>query len=127
MASSSWSGLVDEWRRSTDVLAQVLGEKVRVASVPNGSFSRRVAAAAAAGGVAALFTSEPTVMCGVVDGCVVIGRFSIKRDTPAATAAALCTGAAAVRLRAFAFWNLKKVAKRLGGRAYRAVRGAVYR
>ncbi|HET8712374.1 MAG TPA: polysaccharide deacetylase family protein [Gemmatimonadales bacterium] len=126
MASCAWPVLVDEWRRSTDVLTQILGTPVRVASVPNGSFTRRVAGAATAGGVTALFTSEPTVECRVVDGCLVIGRFGMKRDTPARTAAALCEGARGVRLRQQVFWNLKKVAKRLGGGAYTALRRAVY-
>ena len=126
LASCAWPRLVDEWRRSTDVLAQLLGAPVRVASVPDGSFSRRVAAAATAGGVAALFTSEPTVQCRVLDGCLVIGRFGMKRDTAARTAAALARGAQGARLRQQLFWNLKKVAKRLGGGAYSALRRAVY-
>lgn len=126
MASCAWPVLVDEWRRSTDVLSQMLGTRVQVASVPNGSFSRRVAAAATAGGVTALFTSEPTVQCEVVDRCLVIGRFGMKRETPARTAAALSGGAVGVRLRQHLFWNLKKVAKRFGGDAYTALRRAVY-
>src|SRR5439155_279734 len=68
MARCSWDRLIGEWSRSAQALAEVLGEPVRVGSVPGGAFARRVAAAAAAAGLTALFTSEPTVRCRVVDG-----------------------------------------------------------
>src|SRR5437867_4850213 len=54
-----------------------LGEPVTAASVPGGCYSRRVAAAAAAGGIKALFTSEPITTAHHVDGCVGFGRYTI--------------------------------------------------
>src|SRR5437879_9095462 len=59
MSALGWEELLEEWSRSTKTLSDVLGEPVTVASVPGGCYSRRVAAAAAASGIKALFTSEP--------------------------------------------------------------------
>ncbi len=118
--------LREEWTRSTGVLADLLGEPVRVGSVPNGAFSRRVAVTAAAAGIRRLFTSEPTMRCDTVDGCVVIGRFLLRSNTPAEVAAALASGKLGVRLRQLWFWNLKKVAKAVAGDAYLALRRTVY-
>jgi peptidoglycan/xylan/chitin deacetylase (PgdA/CDA1 family) len=126
MSACSWERLVAEWSRSAGILSDVLGEPVRVASVPGGAFSRRVAAAAAAAGMAALFTSEPVVRCRVVDDCVVIGRYTLRRGTRAGVAAALASGRLGARLAQFGFWNLKKVAKVVGGEGYSALWRAVY-
>ncbi len=126
MAARPFARLVDEWRRSTDVLADVLGEPVRIASVPFGAFSNRVAAAGAAAGLTALFTSEPTDRCRRVEGCLVIGRYAVRRETPAAVVAAFAAGARGVRLRQLVLWNLKKAAKAVSGDAYAALRRVVY-
>jgi len=126
MARCSWDRLIDEWSRSAQALADVLGEPVRVASVPGGAYSRRVAGAAAAAGLVALFTSEPTMRCRVVDGCLVVGRYVLRRGAPATVAAALASGARAVRLRQLWLWNLKKLAKAVGGDLYPALSRLVH-
>jgi peptidoglycan/xylan/chitin deacetylase (PgdA/CDA1 family) len=126
MATCPPERLLGEWVRSTGVLGDILGETVRVGSVPFGASSPRVVGAAAAAGMTALFTSEPTTRCHSVDGCTVIGRFALRRDTPAAVAAALASGDLGVRLRQFWSWNLKKLAKAVGGDAYLALREALY-
>jgi len=126
MARFSRQRLLAEWASSAQALGDLLGEPVRVGSVPGGGLSRRVAEAAAAAGMTALFTSEPTTHCRVVDGCVVVGRYVLRRGMPAAAAAALASGAIGARLRQACVWNLKKVAKVLGGNAYLALRDAVY-
>ena len=127
MSARPLARLVEEWRRSVDVLEDVLGEPVRTASVPFGAFSDRVAAAAAAAGITALFTSEPTDRCRQVEGCRVIGRYAVRSDTPAAVVAAFAAGARGVRVRQLVLWNLKKVAKAVSGDAYAALRRVVYR
>ena len=126
MSARPAAQLIDEWQRSTGVLADALGQPVDVASVPFGAFSTRVAVAAAAAGITALFTSEPTAECRRVDGCLVLGRYTVRQHTPAAAAAALAAGALSVRLRQLWLWNLKKVAKAALGDAYHAARRAVY-
>jgi len=126
MSRCSAAELLTEWERSTRILAHLLGKPVSCASVPGGYYADKVAATAAAAGIRALFTSEPTARCREVDGCLVLGRYSIRRGTPAATAAAYAAGRVLPRVRQQWFWNCKKVAKALGGEMYLAVRRAVY-
>jgi peptidoglycan/xylan/chitin deacetylase (PgdA/CDA1 family) len=114
--------LLREWRQSCTVLSDILAEPVTVAAVPGGSYSRAVAETAAAAGIRTLFTSEPTTRGRTVDGCLVLGRYTVYRGMPARTAAALAVGRRWPRWRQALWWNVKKVAKAVGGRAYLALR-----
>ena len=116
-----------EWKESVRVLSDIMGEKARVASVPGGYYSRGVAEAAAASGIEVLFNSEPTSRVERVDNCLVVGRYSIVRGDSSATAARLACGDWRPRLRQFLVWNAKKVAKRLGGNYYLAIRKSLLR
>ena len=98
MSKCSWGMLVKEWSTSIQILSDILGEQVRVASVPGGYYSTRVAKAAASEGVRALFTSEPTTRSHFVDGCLVLGRCSVRRDTPTSVAAAYASGTLTPRM-----------------------------
>ncbi|HEY0972679.1 MAG TPA: polysaccharide deacetylase family protein [Gemmatimonadales bacterium] len=115
-----------EWRDSVARLAEILGAPVTVASVPGGGYSRAVASAAAAAGIRHLFTSEPVVRAHVVDGCTVLGRYTLRRDSPAALAAALAAGDAAPRAAQWVSWNSRKALKRVAGPAYLALRQWMY-
>jgi hypothetical protein len=55
----------------------------------------------------------------------VIGRYSVQQGTSAQTAAALAAGDWLPRFRLVAYWNFKKVLKRVGGKAWLALRAAV--
>src|SRR5215470_173844 len=57
-ASRPRAELYREWKESVSVLSDLLGEQVRVASVPGGQYSRQVAEAAADTRIESLFTSE---------------------------------------------------------------------
>ena len=116
-----------EWRDSIQALEAITGKPCLTASVPGGYYSRRVARAAAAAGLRLLFTSEPVHRVDAVDGCTVLGRYSIQRGTAAAAAAAIARGDRAPRWRQYLLWNAKKVAKQLGGAQYIAVRKALLR
>jgi peptidoglycan/xylan/chitin deacetylase (PgdA/CDA1 family) len=125
MSSCSWAELMDEWRRSTELLSELLGEKVCLASVPGGYYSTTVVRAAAAAGIATLYTSEPVRTASAIDGCVVIGRYAVVRGTPARTAADVAAGRSLPWLRQRASWNVRKGAKTLGGGLYPKARAAV--
>ena len=122
MAGCSRAQLLDEWRRSVGVLAEIVGERVRVASVPGGHYSRAVAETAAEAGIEFLFTSEPTVRVREVEGCTVVGRYSVQRWTTPEAVAAIATGKFAPRARQALLWNAKKLTKRLGGEYYLKMR-----
>ena len=122
MGHCTFAQLVDEWRRSREVLSAILGREVQVASVPGGDFAIPVAEAAAQAGIAELFTSEPTGASSRVAGLTLHGRFTIQRWTTAKTAAALASGEWLPRARPAAVWNAKKLTKRLGGERYLQIR-----
>jgi peptidoglycan/xylan/chitin deacetylase (PgdA/CDA1 family) len=113
-----------EWSESVKVLSDLLGEAVQVASIPGGQYSRQVAESAAAAGIKALFTSEPTTVSAGVDGCIVLGRYAIQRWTSPAVAAAMATGRLAPRFKQWLWWETKKSVKTLGGDYYLKLRAS---
>ena len=118
MAHCSDEQLRDEWHRSGEVLAEILDAPIRVASVPGGHYSRAIASAAAAAGIRLLFNSEPTTKTHVVDGCLVLGRFCVKRTHSPAWSGSIVAGSIAPRLREAVLWNSKKVVKNLLGEVW---------
>lgn len=122
MSKCPWPVLLREWRDSAAALADILGVAVTVGSIPGGGYSREVAQAAAASGLQTLFTSEPVTRTQVIDGCRIIGRFTLRRDSPAALARRFASSSPRARLVSWAAWNAKKAAKAGGGSAYLAAR-----
>lgn len=118
MAACSRAQLLREWRDSRALLCDLLGSSVTTASVPGGYYSREVAAMAAQAGLTRLFTSEPTTRAHRVDGCEVLGRYTVLQTTTAAVAAAIAKGARLPRWKQALSWNTKKLAKHAGGQAY---------
>lgn len=122
MAACPPEKLREEWRKSCETLADILGKKTVVASVPGGHFSREVALAASDAGIEILFNSEPVTNINKIADCRVFGRYSIMRKTPAAETAAIASGETAPRLKQYVYWNAKKIAKKIGGEFYLDVR-----
>jgi len=125
MADRSWDELLDEWSRSAAVLAEALGGTVSTASVPGGLYSASVGRAAAEAGFTTLFTSLPTRRMGSIDGCLLIGRYAIRRDTSAGEAAAAAAGRAVPWARQRTAWELRGAAKRIAGERYEGARRAL--
>lgn len=124
-ASLSFERMRREWSDSASALGDILGEQVAIASLPGGQFSKKAAAAAAEAGIRILFTSEPVVRMEEVDGCLVIGRYSIQRWTPPAEAAGIAAGRFAPRFRQWVWWEVKKAAKAVAGEKYLRLREAL--
>jgi peptidoglycan/xylan/chitin deacetylase (PgdA/CDA1 family) len=122
MSYLNWNQLTEEWATSIRVLSDVVEEPVTTASVPGGYYSKRVAEAAAASGIEALFTSEPTTRCHYVNGCVVLGRYTVWRGMAPTMSAGFAAGEVLPRLKQALLWNVKKAAKTLGGRSYSKLR-----
>lgn len=115
-----------EWRDSRARLEDLLSAPVTAASVPGGYYSRTVATAAAEAGIRVLFTSEPRRSVFTVDGMAVVGRFSVTRRTPDGEIVSLASGRDGAALRQRLAWGAKKVAKRLGGETWLAVRRKLF-
>jgi peptidoglycan/xylan/chitin deacetylase (PgdA/CDA1 family) len=118
MAYCTAEELDKEWQRSVLSLSDILGEPIRVASVPGGYYSRQVAIAAATAGIRLLFTSEPVTSSQTVGGCLVLGRFTIKRGDDPRRSAAIVREDWQRKVREYLFWEVKKLAKALLGRAW---------
>jgi peptidoglycan/xylan/chitin deacetylase (PgdA/CDA1 family) len=114
--------LRDEWQRSTALLSELLSAPVTVASVPGGFYSGRVADVAESAGLRLLFTSEPVARMHTRGSLRLGGRYNITRSTPPAIAAALAAGRANPRFRQWLAWNIRKLAKAVGGSLYLRVR-----
>jgi peptidoglycan/xylan/chitin deacetylase (PgdA/CDA1 family) len=122
MADLTWEQLLDEWTRSAAVLADQLGGPVATASVPGGLYSNSVGRAAAAAGYTSLFTSLPSQQLASVEGCRLIGRWAIRRDTSAGQAAAAAAGRPLPWARQRAAWRLRGIVKTVAGQRYESVR-----
>ena len=118
MSHLSTHELVREWKDSCIVLSDIVGTPVRVASMPAGNYSPKVALAAAEAGIEVLFNSEPTSATMVVNGCLVLGRYCIQRYTQPEISAAIAAGHLWPRWKQSMLWETKKVLKRLGGGSY---------
>jgi peptidoglycan/xylan/chitin deacetylase (PgdA/CDA1 family) len=113
-----WDRMVAEWADSRSALEDVLGRHVEVGSLPGGYLSRRAARAAAEAGLRVLFTSEPVVRPWSIDGCVLLGRFTVRPGESPAALAALAAGSRTPWLRQRVWWTAKKLVKPVLGSAY---------
>jgi peptidoglycan/xylan/chitin deacetylase (PgdA/CDA1 family) len=122
MAAASDEAILAEWRLSLEKLADIIGKRPSVASVPGGLYSRHVAQMASLAGIRTLFTSEPTTRTWQVADTTCVGRYTINRHTSLQTVSAVARGAAAPWMRQYLYWNVKKVMKSITGEKYLAFR-----
>ena len=101
-----------EWRQSSDILAQILGEPCLAGAVPGGEISGDVLRSAGAAGLRYLFTSEPCLTPRVVGGCWILGRYCPKAATSADEIDTLAR---------FEGWANKLLVRRLKGLACRSL------
>lgn len=118
MAACTRDQLAREWHDSTAALGDMIGTAIDTASVPGGYFSRAVAETAAEAGIRFLFTSEPTTRVVAINGCRVIGRYTLRRWHQANVAASLVAPSSPARSAQWLRWNTLKLVKRLGGASY---------
>lgn len=117
-AACKWKEMVREWKESRKALQDVLGDDVTVGSVPGGYSSSRVAQAACEAGLKVLFTSEPETRVRSVGGCIMLGRFTLRRGCRADLAARFARLEPSTLLREWVGWNTKKMLKALLGEGY---------
>jgi peptidoglycan/xylan/chitin deacetylase (PgdA/CDA1 family) len=107
-----WERMLVEWRQSSDILAQIVGEPCLAAAVPGGEISGAVLRSAGAAGLRYLFTSEPWLTPRVVGGCWILGRYCPKVST---------TPEEIAQLAQFEGWSNKLLVRRLKGLASRSL------
>ena len=122
MGACSPEQILDEWRRSAGILADILAEPVVIGSVPGGFYKRSVAEGAALAGLRLLFTSAPTTDCWMVDGCRVAGRYTLRRWSSASTAAALAAGRLRPRASQWLLYRSLNLMRTIAGDRYTRVR-----
>lgn len=74
--------MLTEWRVSSDILADLLGESIVTAAVPGGHISPVVTHTASGAGFRFLFTCEPTLTPWRDGHCRILGRYLVKTHTP---------------------------------------------
>jgi len=114
--------LMREWKDSCEILSAIVQCPIKTASVAGGFYSQAVAQAAASAGIEVLFNSEPTSSTTVVDGCLVLGRYSIQSFTPPSTSAAIAAGDNWARWKQSVLWDTKRILKAIGGDSYVTLR-----
>jgi len=113
--------IATEWARSRAALEDIIGQRVDVASVPGGSYSPVVARAACEAGIRVVFTSEPITRVAASSGCVLVGRFTIRRGDANDLARRLVSASSGARARAWTSWNAKGLVRPLLGPSYASV------
>jgi peptidoglycan/xylan/chitin deacetylase (PgdA/CDA1 family) len=114
--------ILDEWRRSMGVLADILGEPVLTGSVPGGFYTSAVGQAAARAGLRLLFTSWPTTRSWRAGECRMLGRYTIRRWSSAPEAAALASGGVRPRISQWVLFRSLHVLRSLAGDRYTRLR-----
>ncbi len=123
----SWEKLLYEWQRSKAILEDIIGESIIVGSVPGGYYSPRVASAAQEAGLEILFTSEPECHVRRVNACSVLGRYTLRHDSPDKFSASVVSTKPATLLREWATWNGKKVLKNSLGSRFETLSKLIHR
>lgn len=107
----------EEWIRSADSLAQLLGRPCEAGSIPGGDSSPRAVESAARAGLRYLFTSEPRRLPERWSGCWTLGRYAIRRTTSPDHLARLLEGRG--WWRALAVRRVKDLSRRAAPGLYR--------
>lgn len=117
--------ILQEWQESVALLSDILGESIRLASVPGGYSSPAVVACAAEAGIRFLWTSEPVRQVSTYGSLQVLGRYTLKENSPAALAVALADYRSSAHLMQWFKWNGLKLVKKASGPLYPMLRQQV--
>lgn len=111
-----------EWHESKKVLSDIVENEVSIASIPSGFYSKEIAQEANRAGIKILFTSEPQQRIFKMGECAIVGRFSVKRGMGAVIPGKIVSNDISLRVSQYAYWNLKKFAKKISGPVYPWIR-----
>jgi len=116
----TYEQILHEWTESKNILTAIINKNVDTASVPGGFLSKEVELAAAEAGFKSLFTSEPQKEVYEVEGCSIVGRYSVIQGILPAEAASLAS-LTITRDQAwhYIYWKIKKIGKTYFASLYR--------
>lgn len=117
ITSFNFSRIINEWSVSVKILSDIIGEPVKIGSVPYGQVNKNVIKAAAMSGIKVLFVSTPIIGINNYFGgnCKTIGRFIITKKMCPRTVVGLLSGALIPRFQQVFSWSLKKILRLLFG------------
>lgn len=118
ISSLSFPEIKSEWQRSIDVLSEILGKPITVASVPGGYYSLNVAKAAYECGIKYLMTSEPIRKVNYYKDMLIIGRYTMFNYKTEEFASAIARNQSNILIKEIMYWNTKKIAKKVLGSTY---------
>ena len=114
--------LAYEWRRSRELLTELLGAPPRLAAVPGGKLSRALLEQLTAAGYELLLSAEPTTRVRRFGRLTVLGRYMMWANSPASRAAAYACGDRVATGRLRAQWRVKQAARRVSPEVYERMR-----
>lgn len=126
MTELSESELLNEWRRSVQILEKIIQSPVVVASIPSGYNSKEVTDSAAQAGIKILYTSKPTDKLAHATNISLIGRYVIHCNTSTDKLSKIIYSAN-YRRKMLCRWALINCVKRLLGKHYNSIKKNFFR
>lgn len=67
-----------EWSQSIEILSQIIGTTVQSVTIPGGNYSKKMGKILCSLGVTEIYTTFPTDSIKKIDGCKIMGRYTVK-------------------------------------------------
>ena len=125
IASLKYEQILSEWKISLDVLYGIIGEKIDVASIPNGYSSPNVIRAAQEAGISTLYTSEPTDCIKIKNNIAMLGRYVILCNSTADSALKIVENKGH-RYLLHSKWKVLEIIKSILGPSYEVIKQKIF-
>lgn len=73
----NYNDILEEWVQSAQILSQIIGSDINIASIPNGYYSREVLTACKNAGFEVIYTSKPSAKSVIINGIELKGRYVV--------------------------------------------------
>ena len=113
-----------EWRRSNEILTNILGERIIAASIPNGNSSTIVVEEAVHSGFTDIYTSQPTLKVEFSTNYKIIGRYVIHNRMTTQDVVNITTGKKA-QIKMYIKWYILCIVKRVLGPLYKRIKSKI--
>lgn len=116
--------IVSEWTKSKKILENIIGEEVKIASIPGGAVSSRVLKGLKLAGYEEVYTSKPTDKLSLFEGMRIIGRYTITNHSDIAYLNKLLQNTS-YRKRLIAKYKLLRLLKSILGTNYNKIKQTI--